>query len=247
MISCYFHQGSGLGNQLFRYVMTRTLALDNEWDFGIIHPENFKGSSFMKLDMGQPVSGIHYEYFERRVNNAQGVDIRDYDWPGIKALQNDTVIDGEFQGELYFSHRKKEIRTWLTVEPLILPEDLCIINFRGGEFSLFPDLFLTQSYWDLAITKMRKINPNMQFEVHTDDSKTAALFFPEFDIVHDIALNWRSIRYAKYLIVSNSSFAILPALLNENLKTIIGPRFWARRNLGYWALPYNRYKNWKYI
>lgn len=247
MISSYFHQGSGIGNQLHRYIMARVLALDNEWEFGMIHPENFKGSSFMHLNMGLPVTGIKHEYFERRTNNAQGVDIRDYDWSGIKKIENYTVIDGEFQGELYFSHRMNEIRDWLKVEPMTQPDNLCVINFRGGEYTAVPDLFLPQSYWDLAVMKMKKINPFMVFEVHTDDPETASRFFPDFLIYKDIGFNWRSVRYAHYLILSNSSFAILPALLNENAQKIFAPKNWARRNTHVQALAYNKYKSFTHI
>jgi hypothetical protein len=36
-------------------------------------------------------------------------------------------------------------------------------------------------------------------------------------------MNWKSIRWAKHLIISNSAFAILPALLNENVKEVVAP------------------------
>ena len=52
MISGIFHKGSGLGNQLHRYVATRVLALDKGYKFSMVAPTNFKGESFMKLDMG---------------------------------------------------------------------------------------------------------------------------------------------------------------------------------------------------
>lgn len=263
MIVGTFWKGSGLGNQLFRYVMTRVLALDNGWEFGMEWPENFKGSSFMKLDMGKLVvpgkythegafptalfNGLTHCYIEPRVNNAEGVDIRSYDWRGIAAIPDNCKIDGEFQGEQYFMHRKKEIQEWLKVEPLEMPDDLCIIGFRGGEFQAVPELFLPQEYWDNAIKKMRQIKPDMKFRVVTDDPELAKKFFHDFEITHEIGMDWRQVRYAKYLIVANSSFYILPALLNDDLKHIIAPRFWARRNKGYWALPYNQYTGWDYI
>lgn len=262
MIVGTFWKGSGLGNQLFRYVMTRVLAIDGGFDFGIQFPENFKGASFMKLDMGKPVipseyqaeggipkkifNGLKYYYQEPRVNNAEGVDVRSYDWT-VFDIPDNSIIEGEFQGEQYFIHHLKEIREWLKVEPLTLPDDLCIIGFRGGEYTLFPDLFLTKDYWDAAIAKMRKHNPEMKFRVVTDDPETAKQFFPDFEITHEIGMDWRQIRYAKYLILANSSFYILPTLLNENAKHVIAPKFWARRNKGYWALPYNKYSGWDYL
>ena len=135
----------------------------------------------------------------------------------------------------------------MKVEPLEIDDNLCVINFRGGEYTIFPDLFLTHDYWNKAIATIHLKYPRIKFEVHTDDIATAEKFFKGFPIFHDIALNWRSIRYAKHLILSNSSFAILPALLNEDVKEIIAPRYWARRNTKTWALPQNYYSKFQYI
>jgi hypothetical protein len=124
---------------------------------------------------------------------------------------------------------------------------LCVINFRGGEYQYFPELYLTKDYWDLAISKMKEINPFMRFEVHTDDPLAAAQFFPDYDIIHDIGRNWRAVRYAHYLILSNSSFAILPAILNKNVKKIYAPKGWARRNTGGQFQKYNIYRKFTHI
>jgi hypothetical protein len=93
--------------------------------------------------------------------------------------------------------------------------------------------------------EMNKINPYFKYEIHTDDPLTASRFFPTFDIVHDIEINWRSLRYAKYAVISNSSFAILPRLLSGGVT--IAPKWWAGYNKGYWQEPSNRYKSFKYI
>ena len=244
MIAGIFHEGSGLGNQLFRYVATRVLALDKGYRWGMLGLGEFKGFSFINLFMGDGTAFDLPIWQEKKVVE-NGVDIRGYD-PEINFVKDNTIIDGEFQDPRYFEHRLDEIREWLKVEPLELPEDVCVIGFRGGEYVGLRDLFLTQDYWEDAIEMMREINPDMKFEVHTDDPYTAKLFFPDFPIVHDIALNWRSVRYAKYLIIANSSFYIFPALLGPAHK-IIAPRYWARRNTGVWALPSNYYKRFDYI
>lgn len=256
MIAGYFHQGSGLGNQLHRYVATRVVAINKGFDFGMIHPELFKGKSFMNLDMGKEASIDTLAYwdkftdtqyplkFEEKKVVENGIDIRGYD-PEFNFIGDGTIIDGEFQDERYFGHRIEDVNEWLKVEPMDIPDDICVIGFRGGEFTLFPDLFLTKDYWDEAIALMRKINPHMKFEVHTDDSPCAQQMFPNFKVIHDIETNWRSMRYAKYAIVANSSFYILPRLLNGG--TTIAPRYWARRNTAVWALPQNYYSCFSYI
>jgi hypothetical protein len=248
MISGIFHEGSGVGNQLHRYVMTRVLATDKGSKFGMQDPQNFKCKGWMKADLGIEVSKHHtlHPFREKEIRDQNGVDIRSYD-PEVNFIEDNTIIDGEFQDPRYFEHRLDEIREWLEVEPLEMDDDVCVIGFRGGEYTVFPELFLPKSYWDRAIGRVLVANPNTKFEVHTDDPEKAKEFFPDFEIISDVALNWRSVRYAKNLIIANSSFYILPALLNENADKIYAPRYWARHNTRTWALPQNYYKEFKYI
>lgn len=279
MIAGIFHQGSGLGNQLHRYVATRVLAADKGYDWGMLyHPDGsgkehgFKGRDFIHIDparfIGQtathhfsiaPPFGLPKRfperprtewniYTEKEVRDEFGNDIRGYD-PEINFVEDNTVIDGEFQDERYFGHRMQDVNEWLGVEPLDLPDDLCVIGFRGGEFVAFPDLLLTKDYWDEAIAMMPS---GTRFEVHTDDPVTAKQFFPEYPVIHDVGLNWRSIRYSRYAIVANSSFYILPRLLKHRIEldesmVTIAPRYWARRNTKTWCLPQNYYKDFRYI
>lgn len=252
MIAGIFHQGSGLGNQLHRYVATRVLAADKGYDFGMLYlagdsskEPGFKGSSFIKIDNGflAEVEAFSSRWEEKKVVE-NGVDIRGYD-PEINFVQDNTIVEGEFQDPRYFEHRLEEIKDWLKVDKLYIPDDVCVIGFRGGEYKVFPDLFLDITYWDKAISIMRNLNPDMQFEVHTDDPVTAKEFFPDFPIVVDIGYNWRSMRYAKYAIIANSSFYILPRMLSGGMT--IAPHYWARRNTGVWALPQNYYKQFQYI
>lgn len=246
MIAGIFHQGSGLGNQLHRYVATRVLALDKGYKWGMENPELFKGASFMKiewkLDPGSTYVWDHTFQEKKVVEN--GVDIRSYD-PEINFVQDNTIIDGEFQDPRYFEHRMGEVNEWLKVEPIEVPDDVCVIGFRGGEFYVFPELGLPKEYFEDGIKRMLEINPKMKFEVHTDDEVLAKQFFPDFKVIHDIGINWRSMRHVKHAIIANSSFYILPRLLSGGIT--IAPRYWARRNTGVWALPQNYYKQFKYI
>ncbi len=232
MIAGIFHEGSGLGNQLHRYVGTRVMAEDRGEIHTMVAPELFKGSSFMNLDMG---AGIKFDY---QIEYPAGKVV-------IENTQGFDILDGEFQGSLYFEHRLKEVDKWLKVEPLEMPDDLCVIGFRGGEYVGVPELFLPESYWEAAIHQMRLKHPNMRFEVHTDDVETAKQFFP-YPVIHDIGLNWRSVRYAKHLIIANSSFYILPALLGD-AEEIIAPKWWAGHNKGFWQTPENYYKRFTYL
>lgn len=257
MIYSIFHKGSGLGNQLFRYVAMRTLALDKGYDYSVINREGFKGASFMNLDMGKP-NKIEYQLEEPAGKMSPLLGYIDDPYPPIweewkkytydpdfNFVEDNTIIDGSFEDSKYFEHRLPEIKEWLKTEELVMPPNTCVIGFRGGEYYAVPDLGLPKEYYDRAIAKMLEINPQMQFEVHTDDPVLASRFFPEYPIFHNISLNWRAVRYAKYAIIANSSFYVLPRLLNEGLT--IAPRYFNRYNTKKWDYPQFYYKQFKYI
>ncbi len=250
MIYGFLHPGSGLGNQLHRYVATRVLALDKGCEFSMIgNPDDFKGKGFIRLNIGNPNQVIYsVEAKTGRIvpsNHDVWEEKTNYCNPEFNFIEDNTIIDGEFQSIQYFGHRLKEIDEWLKVEPIEVPNDTCVIGFRGGEFYLFPELGLPKSYFEEGIETMKKINPNMKFEVHTDDEKLAKQFFPNYKVIHDIGINWRSMRYAKHAIIANSSFYILPRLLSGGVT--IAPRYWARRNTKEWSMPQNYYKSFQYI
>lgn len=267
MIVGIFHRGSGLGNQLFRYVATRVLAQDKGYEFGMINPKGFLGSSFMELDMGnlnniefhtkepegKVVPNIDWPLWEEKRIVKDGIDIRSYD-PEFNLVKDNTIVDGEFQGEKYIVHRKNEIREWLKVKEEYecydySDDNTCVINFRGGEYVNSEDLFLNKNYWGNAINNMLKINSNFRFIVITDDVATAKEFFPNYDVSHfSTAKDYVIIKNAKYLILSNSSFAWFPAWLNVNLKYCIAPKYWSRHNIsdGYWSMSYNITSGWMY-
>lgn len=258
MIAGIFHKGSGLGNQLHRYIATRVLALDKGYEFGMVAPELFKGKDFMNLDMGRDTK-IGY-----KIEDGSGKTIIEtayigstwtewnknvYD-PDINFVEDNTIIDGNFEDPRYFEHQISEVREWLATDAMPIGDNLCVIGFRGGEFYTVPELGLPKEYYDRAIAEMLKINPDMLFEVHTDDPELAKQFFPEYACIRDIGINWRSMRWAKYAIIANSSFYILPRLLRHSEywePVTIAPRYWNRYNVKEWQYPQNYYKQFTYI
>ena len=70
---------------------------------------------------------------------------------------------GIMQDEKYFYHRKSEIKEWLKIKSEyecfeFSDENLCVINFRGGEYVGYNELFLGRKYWIDAIQNMKKYN-----------------------------------------------------------------------------------------
>lgn len=267
MIITEIFDGQGHGNQLWCYVVTRVIALDAGVPFGIAHPERMKCASFMRLDFGLPVAGgavareagvplslpegIRYYYTERKIEGPQGVDIRTHD-EGLVSVPDGTKIDGIMQDERYIAHRKDEIREWLKLNEECLEyasDDICVIYIRGGEYKAFSNVFLHAKYWNDAVAHMRTINPQFRFVVVTDDNRSAQKFFPDFEILDFAAdKDYAIIASAHYVITANSSFAFFPLWLNQRLKMVIAPKYWAAHNTsdGYWGCSYNIVDGWTY-
>lgn len=256
MIVGTWHPGSGVGDQLFCYLAARIAADRLGVDFGMVG--DFKGKGFLSLKRGNYVDlPYHIEMPAGKIVIEAGFPLfegkRWYD-PEVNFIEDNTIIDGcMMQDPRYFEGYWSDIREWLKTSYRETHDDLCIIGYRGGEYSMVPELYLQREYWEKAIGKMREVNPRIHFEVHTDDPARAqemlgSLLKPETNYIHDVAKNWRSVRFAKYLIVCNSAFYIIPALLNQELKhNAIAPRYWARRNTGEWSLPQNYYKDFTYL
>lgn len=269
MIVTEIYNGQGLGNQLACYVTTRVVALDKGYKFGVINPQKFKCLDFMDLDFGEQViggsgpeggppitlpEGIDKYYKERYIIHSNGSNIT-IDDPALELVEDNTKLDGLFQSENRIWHRKEEIKNWLKVKEEkdcfdFCNEDVCIINFRGGEYKYVPEFFLHKKYWENAISKMKTINSNFRFIVITDDVFTAKQFFPTFEVYHfSIGKDYSIIKNAKYLILSNSSFPYFATLTSETIKYIIAPKYWGRHNIsdGYWSLGYNIFRNHNYL
>lgn len=270
MITTEFLYGQGFGNQLAVYVTTRALALRNGYEFGFTGLENFgdrryndKGVYFMDIDFGSPVKNVSKEYTEKEIrakfNHSQhdstiGCDIRLID-NDLLNVSDDTKIFGVMQGEDYFYEYKSQIKEWLKVKPEhdcydFSSDDICVLNIRDYEND--PVLFLTRDYWVRAIYHMLRINPNMQFLVITENPDMAKRLLPELsdNVYHfDLAKDYSIVKNAKWLIVSNSSFAYFPSLCNDLARLIIAPKYWARHNVsdGYWSCGYNLYREFTYM
>lgn len=264
MITGIIHKGSGLGDQLFSYIATRVRAADLGVPFGFVGKEYFKGKDFMDLDWGEDANilfNVEYPAGKVVIDNLSGngsyktytLNSPSFD-PEFDFIPDGSVIDGYgAQDSRYYENHLHLIADWMKVKPLGVDNGLCIINFRGGEYKTVPDLYLPYEYWDEAKKTMFGLGVS-NYQIHTDDPSSASemlLDRPSDLPIRDIGLNWRSLRYARHAIISNSAFAIIPRLLkhyeDENAVTI-APRFWAGRNRGEkWERPGNYYRQFTYI
>ena len=274
MIGTEFLYGFGLGNQLFWYVAARALAKEKGYEFGICNPKALannmhsnSGMYFMDIDLGKEIpeeDKDKYTIFEDNDNRLylgnsshdmeHGAYVSGID-PRFKEIEDNTLLYGNLQAESYFEKYREEIKDWLKVKPEydtheFTRDNLCIIHLRCGDYSNSPELWLDRKYWVNGIRNMRKIRPDMEFLAVTDDVEAAYKILPEVKAVrNDLGTDYAILKNARYLLLSNSSFAVFPALTSEELKFAIAPKYWARHNVsdGYWASEQNIYSCFNYM
>lgn len=274
MIGTEFIDGQGLGNQLFCYVTARAIAEENGYEFGTAGQERFavnihsdRGMYFMDVDLGHVITEEEKKIFKRYddvdtrlfignsrhdMNHGCYVSGRD---ENIHHVEDGTLIYGNMQDESYFIQYLPQVKEWLKVKEEYdsyeySRENLCIINMRGGEYTGSPELFIDKKYWLNGIKKMREIRPDMEFMIITDDEEAARKLLPGIEAHHfDIGKDYVTLKNAHYLLLSNSSFACLPAHTSDTLKYAIAPKYWARHNVsdGYWASEQNIYSLYHYM
>ena len=274
MIGTEFLYGFGLGNQLFWYVTTRATALDHGCKFGICNPDALannmhsnSGMYFMDIDIGEEIpekDKQKYKIFEDNDNRLylgnskhdmvhgayiSGADSR------FPYIEDNTLLYGNLQAEVYFDKYREQIKQWIRVKPEYdsyeyTRDNLCIIHLRCGDYSNSPELWLDRKYWINGIRRMREIKHNMEFLIVTDDVIAAHKILPEIKAIkNDIGKDYVTIKNARYLLLSNSSFAVFPAMTSETLQYAIAPKYWARHNVsdGYWASEQNIYSFFYYM
>jgi len=255
------------GNHMWQYAVCRTIAeeLGYEWGINPSPTHDYHNGAnqmdFMDVDFGKPIVGITQDYHEpwKFIQHVDRVNIRMFD-KSLYEIEDNTRLIGDkgaeggiYQSEDYIIDRKDDIRQWFKINEnvkidfeatlmslgITLDDNLCVINFRGGEYKSIPNVILRKKYWSDAINIMLENNPKMKFILISDDPQYAKSFMP-FDIpaYHlSIGFDYYVVNQAKWLIISNSSFGWFPAWLNENVNQIIAPKYWARHNVsdGYWA------------
>ena len=269
MLTTEILKGQGIGNQLACYVTTRSIAHTRGLDFGIKDTGwggdkryNQSGFYWFDLDWGQEVPDDLDVYYEKEVRKklntchhdmTVGCDVRGYD-QGLIDVPDNTMIFGNMQDEKYFYHNKELVKEWLKVKEEYdtyeyMDDDVCVLNYRGGEYIGFHELYLTREYWLNAMENMTKINPNMKFVTITDDVKASQDMLPEIPAYHfTVDKDYAIIKNSKHVILSNSSFPFFAVYTSDTIENIIAPKYWARHNVsdGYWAMSQNIYSGWTY-
>lgn len=268
MIGTYLYNGQGLGNQLWSYYTLRLLAIINNCDFTLLGKETFKGKSFINIDTGvscdhpkrnQPSSDL-FSLFENYYEEPQILhlkeycDTRSFD-ENLLLVKKNTLIDGYFQSEKLGTLINHDIHRLMQIVDIpkldyLGDKDICVLNIRGGEYISNKRLTLHKRYWINAINIMKRTRNIKKFYIVTDDLNYSQKLLPGFEVLNqDIHHDFVGLLKAKNLVLSNSSFAYFPVVLNVNNPFIIAPKYWARHNVsdGFWSCSANIYKDYNYL
>jgi hypothetical protein len=269
-----------LGNHMWQYAVCRTVAekLGYEWGINSSPTHDYHHGMnqmyFMDVDFGKPLSGEFNDFHEHWTfhnHNGDNVNISKLDKRVFSIEDNTRLIGyngafgGIYQCEDYFINIKNDVLNWFKIKPeksleyenklkefnIVLDENLCVINFRGGEYRMIPNVLLRREYWRDSINHMLSLNQNMKFIIITDDPDCAKSHMP-FDIptYHlDIGFDFYVVNQSKWVILSNSTFGWWAAWLNVNANKILAPKYWARHNIsdGYWSVGESYTRGFTYI
>lgn len=213
------------------------------------------------------ITNVWYEQYQHiNYSNGDSVDYHPYQ-PDIWNIPDFTKLMIRCaQDASYFTGYKEKIIDWLQYKKefeekityylsgnnIFLDENTCIINVRGGaEYKSLPAVLLNKYYWHNAIAIMLNRNSRMKFLCITDDTRYAEeLFGSLMPIMHiSIGGDYYVINNARNLIISNSSFAIIPAWTNQYNPYVIAPFGWAKHNVstGYWASSDIKTFGWNFL
>ncbi len=230
MIVSEFYNGQGLGNQLWAYVVLRSLASRQGFSFGVQHPEKFKGKGIFDIDFGTNVIGgegpeggpptklpqyIDYYINESRLfENKTGLDVTSVD-TALLNISDRTKFDGNFQSLKYLTGFEHHVRSWLKLRPTQmtnneLGSDVCVVHVRGGDY-LNTFAFLPRKFYENAMRAVKNTSPNVKFVAVTDDLKYCSAILPDIPIVGSTPQNKIDEFRAKHHLGGNidEDFAIL--------------------------------------
>jgi hypothetical protein len=270
-----------LGNHMWQYSVCRTVAQKLGYEWGINpspthdYHRGMNQMYFMDVDFGlQNFESINDDFHELWTNinfNGENVNITMLDeriWnikDGTRMIGHNGAFGGLYQTERYFEGIETDVESWFNIKPeyseqyenkmkelgIVLDDNTCVINFRGGEYRSIPKVLCRKEYWRDSINYMLSLNPDIKFIVITDDTQLANMFMPFSIPVHhiDIGFDFYVVNKSKWLIISNSTFGWWAAWLNKTANKIIAPKYFACHNFsdGFWGLGESYTKKFFYM
>lgn len=223
MIKAHLRFESRIGNQLFQYAVTRSVAERNGYNF-YADPTYWLGGDMIKVDHGKDDGKIQYTW--------EDTPNQEFN-PEVFAVKDFTLLKGYFQSEKYF--KREDVKKWFQIN---YPQsaydfmkhypvsDYCYINVRGTDQAQFSHLILPEIYYTKAIATMLHFNDKLKFLVITDDEPLARSKFPNFPVFsNDRDTDFCLLNAAKFVIGAQSTFFWWAAYLND-FNIVIAPVRW---------------------
>jgi len=248
------YNGQGLGNQLWVYGVTRAYALRNQIPYRIECHWRFKGKELFNFKKGRfgLYSPLRYPKKNRgKFRELQFIEEKirvpglSYDFSPFKEIpySNRRIrLEGNFESEKYLFGIEDELKNELQVtNPIDVPENICIINVRGGDYLGSPEILLDSNYYSTAMDFMKNKYKQVEFAIITDDLNYARKLLPGVPVlstaindylrpnssdIGKIEIDFNILQNAKKLIIGNSSFAWWATWTNTHSPFVIAPRFW---------------------
>ena len=173
----------------------------------------------------------------------------------VMNISDFTKIEGYLQSVNYIKDYQSELSVIMQVKNLnksIVDENLCYINIRGGDFAGVLDISVPRDYYLKAIEIMKERHGIDSFRIITDDPVYASNLLREVSIIssafkysflrtksnfsNKVSQDFFLLQNAKFLILSNSTFAWWAAWTNLKSPFVIAPI--------YWGNPLNKHRVW---
>lgn len=224
-----------LCNELFQYASCKGIARKLGYDFSLIGG-SFAGHRLLNLKCSfGDIGKFNQQHFYHQPDNKV--------CPEAFLIPDNTILLGYFQSDFYFEHISDEIKQDFKLEQTQKAKEIleqypvdkyCYMHIRGQDYTTHARLWLLpKEYWLKSMENMRKINPDLQFLVFTDDVNYATELFKEENITcmrNNELTDMYCLSHAKYLIMANSSFSWWSMYLNDDAEFIIGPNNWVNRS-----------------
>ncbi len=220
-----------LGNHLFQYAVLKSVAYKTGFDYFI--PRNFLGDSLLQnTDWGTLPTKPSYSTTYTESPNQEFSS-------NIFSIPPNTILKGFFQTEDYFIDIREKVLNWFILKEEILPHILdyinsCVIHIRGGDYKRTSWL-LPKDYFINSIEYMVTHHNITKFHIISDDinySKSMLSSLPyEFYFLQGTPnQDFKTLKLAKYSIISNSSFSWWARWLNDIEGITLAPTNWLNYN-----------------
>jgi len=257
MITCLLK--GGLGNQLFQIFAIIAYGLDNKLPFKFIYSDISPSCTLRHTYWNTFLKSLRFFTIKDQPDNMKNLDHGNFPFYPIPILdgKNENIcIEGYFQSDKYFQHRKDEIFRLIQLAPQQKTcaekygyqnmENTISLHFRIGDYKYFnyAHPILRPAYYINALTYILSKQPQGTFRVlycnEAEDNHIAREYINEiisvfptltFEKIPDHISDWEQmlvLSTCSHSIIANSSFSWFGAYFNTHnpYQIVCYPEIW---------------------